>query len=525
MSPRSRASLTMHHVECRSASTPTVSNSTNDNRIILKPDGTPRFVNQAYLDMTGFTSLEQMKEISRYRSFWRDVLTEEDWQAQQVHTQGSVVERLVSSRSPQKIQVQLLSPYDPSHPDAPRRFSRWVEAFLLPELDSAHEVLGIMGFMIDISDRKQAEELQLRSQALEQEQHAQQLRDALAHKVAAENFIDTVSHELRNPLSAILQLADIVANAAQPLFLDANTLEAAQSITEAASTIDICTQHMKTIVDDILTLSKLDSSLLSLSKELSKPQELASKALKIHELECQNAQIETSLVLDESIRGLDADPVIMDSSRVLQVILNLTSNAIKFTRASPTKQIEIRLAAFEGRPISYGKDFLFAPLDAVEIDHRTVTSVTDAQMTKKLFLQYSVTDTGRGLAPEEITRLFQKFSQGSAKTYTQYGGSGLGLFISKKLCELHGGRIGVKSDGLGHGCTFVFYVEVERAVMSPSLPATATPPPSSSPPRKLSVETFDNSNGAKLPTRQRLKQAAMNEGPYFNILSKLKSCP
>lgn len=507
-------------MECRSASTLTASNNTKDNRIILNPDGTPKFVNQAYLDMTGFASSEQMREISRNRSFWKDILTDEDWQQQQVHAQGSVIEKLVSSGSPQKIQVQLLHPYDSSHPDAPRQFNRWVEAFLIPEMNPAHEVSGIMGFMIDISDRKQAEELQQRSQALEREQHAQQLRDALAHKVAAESFIDTVSHELRNPLSAILQLADVVASAAQPLFLDLNTLDAAQSITEAASTIDVCTQHMKTIVDDILTLSKLDSSLLSLSKEQSSPQELAARALKIHQLECQNAQIDTRLVVDESIRELGANPVIMDSSRVLQVILNLTSNAIKFTRASATKKVEIRLAALKSPSVSHCEGFLFAPLDPIEIDDGITTPLTDAQMKKKLFVQYSVTDTGRGLAPEEITRLFQKFSQGSAKTYTQYGGSGLGLFISKKLCELHGGRIGVKSDGLNHGCTFVFYVEVERAVVSPSLAATAMPLSSSPPPRKLSIGAYDNLDNVRLPNHYRPQQTVANDGPCFNILSK-----
>ncbi|KAG9935615.1 histidine kinase, partial [Aureobasidium melanogenum] len=83
---------------------------------------------------------------------------------------------------------------------------------------------------------------------------------------------------------------------------------------------------------------------------------------------------------------------------------------------------------------------------------------------KDIYLQIAVQDTGRGLSEEEMSLLFQRFSQASPKTYKQYGGSGLGLFISRELCELQGGQIGVSSSGLGQGTTFAFYVRARRCL-------------------------------------------------------------
>jgi len=79
-----------------------------------------------------------------------------------------------------------------------------------------------------------------------------------------------------------------------------------------------------------------------------------------------------------------------------------------------------------------------------------------------LYLQLTVQDTGRGLTDEEMAHLFQRFCQASPKTYKQYGGSGLGLFISRELTELQGGQIGVSSKGAGKGSTFAFYVQARK---------------------------------------------------------------
>lgn len=81
---------------------------------------------------------------------------------------------------------------------------------------------------------------------------------------------------------------------------------------------------------------------------------------------------------------------------------------------------------------------------------------------EEIFLEFAVRDTGRGLTPEEKKLLFQRFSQASPRTHVQYGGSGLGLFISRELTELQGGEIGVSSEA-GKGSTFAFYVKCRRS--------------------------------------------------------------
>lgn len=98
-------------------------------------------------------------------------------------------------------------------------------------------------------------------------------------------------------------------------------------------------------------------------------------------------------------------------------------------------------------------------------------SAPDWGKGEDVYLQFDVCDTGKGLTAEEMSNLFRRFSQASAKTYSQYGGSGLGLFISRELTELQGGQIGVYSVP-GHGSTFAFYIKARRYK-----PETADEPP------------------------------------------------
>lgn len=101
---------------------------------------------------------------------------------------------------------------------------------------------------------------------------------------------------------------------------------------------------------------------------------------------------------------------------------------------------------------------------------------------EELFLEFAVRDTGRGLTPDEKKLLFQRFSQASPRTHVTYGGSGLGLFISRELTELQGGEIGVSSEA-GKGSTFAFYVMCRRS----SEPQEAVDAPSLALSRKVSI--------------------------------------
>lgn len=144
------------------------------------------------------------------------------------------------------------------------------------------------------------------------------------------------SHEMRNPLSAILQSADAItsmvdeASEGRPkgsrIELDAAS---ADSIADSASTIMACAQHQKRIVDDILTLSKLDASLLVVSPDEVDPIATIKHALQLHQQEFKTAGVEGLVNIESSYKDLHVERVFLDPSRLLQVLINLLTNAIK----------------------------------------------------------------------------------------------------------------------------------------------------------------------------------------------------
>ena len=236
-----------------------------------------------------------------------------------------------------------------------------------------------------------------------------------------------------------------------------------EEIFDAAQTIILCAQHQKRIVDDILTLSKLDASLLVISPDKVQPPMLVNKALKMYESEIARAGITVKVNIESSYHELGLDWVVLDPSRLLQVVINLLTNAVKFTQYSHTREITISLGASYDQPTGkhHGVDFI--PTIHSKPAHTPLSEWGDGEM---IYLQIAVADTGRGLSEDEMKVLFQRFSQASPKTYKQYGGSGLGLFISRELCELQGGQIGVSSaNGI---TTFTFFVQAKKWITDDS---------------------------------------------------------
>ncbi|KAI4166054.1 MAG: hypothetical protein LQ342_000485 [Letrouitia transgressa] len=337
------------------------------------------------------------------------------------------------------------------------RSDTWVLASAYPEKDEIGRLKIIFGSLTNISQQKWAELLEKRK-----------MEEAVEMKRQQENFIDITSHEMRNPLSAILQCADEIASTLkayrsrdqvipQPLddLLDSNI--------DAAQTIALCAQHQKRIVDDILTLSKLDSALLLVTPCDVMPVSVVQRALKMFDGEVQTAQINLNFQIDDSLQKHNIQWVKLDPSRLLQVLINLITNAIKFTTTQAKRVITIVLGASIRRP-SKTPGFDNVSYFPTRTKRTDLMSSADWGTGEKCHLYFAVQDTGRGLTEDETKLLFHRFSQASPRTHVQYGGSGLGLFISRELVELQGGEIGVASRA-GEGSTFAFYIAARRSAI------------------------------------------------------------
>jgi signal transduction histidine kinase len=222
----------------------------------------------------------------------------------------------------------------------------------------------------------------------------------------------------------------------------------------------LCANHQKRIIDDTLTMSKLDSRLLLITPVDTQPIKVVEKVMRMFENDFASKDIKHRLIIDPSHHALRLDWVKADPSRLTQILVNLLTNgtlpfflvltsAIKFTAGRPRREITVILG-----PVSTTRPIM---------DHSGLTSPSPSPASDRdaLFLSFSVADTGSGLTTKEKTNLFQKFAQASPETHVNYGGSGLGLYISRNLTEMQGGRIAVESRQ-GEGSTFSFYIETRR---------------------------------------------------------------
>ncbi|TGO61083.1 hypothetical protein BCON_0030g00410 [Botryotinia convoluta] len=310
------------------------------------------------------------------------------------------------------------------------------------------EVQSIMACFTDISELKWAEAAEARN-----------AEEARAAKRQQEEFIDVVSHEMRNPLSAIFQCADMISNSYKDLS-HTNTLEILKSNVEAAHTIAMCASHQKRIVDDVLTLSKLKYMMLSISPHSANPAKILEQVVRMFEADLTSHDISIKTIAQPSFGANNIDLVMFDSSRVNQILINLLTNAIKFTRGEPKRKITVTYGATLVDPEkNFSKELYWVPCGN-EVEDLTLNPEWGSG--EPVFLTCAVTDTGVGMRADEIPRLFTRFEQANSKTSIKYGGSGLGLFISQKLAEKQGGRIGLSSK-LGQGSTFGFYVKVRRS--------------------------------------------------------------
>jgi PAS domain S-box-containing protein len=378
---------------------------------------------------------------------WLDLVNEEDQQLVEKMWQTLVVDR-----KPVSFEFRFKAPWQDRRGDMGET---WVLFSSYPEKDDMGNLKSVFGSITNISEQKWAENIQTKK-----------MEEAVELKRQQENFIDITSHEMRNPLSAILQCSDEISGSLTQFRNSGGKVlsdDLIASCLDAAQTISLCSQHQKRIVDDILTLSKLDSQLLLVTPVDTQPLHVVQRALKMHEGELQAADIQMKFVVDQTFRDMNLDWCRLDPSRVLQVLINLTTNAIKFTTTESKRTITVTLGGSKQRP----SDMPDAPVKYFPTrSNKHSMKDKDWGDGEPVYVMFSVSDTGRGLSPEEKKMLFMRFSQASPRTHVQYGGSGLGLFISRELTELQGGEIGVESEA-GKGSTFAFYVAARRSSPPP----------------------------------------------------------
>lgn len=398
---------------------------------------------------------------------WMDSIKDEDREGVQA-TWNKLVSQ-VSQKSNVTKEFRFKTPWQSKH----ALTDTWALMNCTSLRDGDDNLLSIFGCITDISHQKWAEEFQKRK-----------TDEAIELKRQQENFIDMTSHEMRNPLSAILQCSDEITSALtapsiKGLRSSMGNVEMPQEISEliessidAAQTIALCAQHQKRIVDDILTLSKLDSALLVVAPVSTQPVSVARRAIKMFEGDMEKHDISIEFRIQDSYSDLNINWVKLDPSRLLQVLINLLTNAIKFTTGQPQRSIVVSIGATKEHPAGNDTTVQYFPSRSGVAD--LATDEAEWGTGENLFLTFAVQDTGRGLDEKEVSILFQRFSQASPRTHVQYGGSGLGLFISRELTELQGGQIGVSSEK-GVGSCFAFYVKARRAERTPEISPLSSP--------------------------------------------------
>jgi PAS domain S-box-containing protein len=278
----------------------------------------------------------------------------------------------------------------------------WIESrgrAIFSEIDGVRTATIIRGTMMDVSERKLAELALIESK-----------RAAEAANEAKDQFLANVSHELRTPLSALLLWVK--------LFQDAKTPPQAQ-FQDGLEAIRRSAEALHELVEDLLDISRISAGKVRLELQPTEVASVVSAAIDAVRPAAEIKGVQIESMLDEG-GVMRADPV-----RLKQIVWNLLSNAVKFTPAGG--RVTIAMARHDGE------------------------------------VELCVADTGRGIAPELLPHVFDRFVQANVPGGGPKGGLGLGLAIAKQLVELHGGRISATSAGDGQGATFTVKLPLQPA--------------------------------------------------------------
>ncbi|MCL4303253.1 MAG: response regulator [Anaerolineae bacterium] len=304
------------------------------------------------------------------------------------------------------------------------------------ELSISHMHLGeqqyFIGIVRDITERKRAAaELALaRDQALEASR-------------AKSVFLANMSHELRTPLNAIIGYSEMLQE-------EAEDLDQTEFVPDLQK-INAAGKHLLSLISDILDLSKIEAGRMDLYLENFDIATMINDVVTTIQPLIQKNKNTLVIEGSEPLGSMYAD-----LTKVRQIIFNLLSNASKFTeRGQITLTVE--------RMNDSSANDIFSP-------HHLPPAVQEGSA----FILFKVSDTGIGMTPEQLDKLFQEFSQADASTTRRYGGTGLGLAISRHFCQMMGGDIVVESQA-GHGSTFTVRLPVQVAREPVAAPVGPTP--------------------------------------------------
>jgi PAS domain S-box-containing protein len=289
----------------------------------------------------------------------------------------------------------------------------WANVIVTPLWGASEQLLGYAKITRDLSGRRHAEET---ARALLREQAARSAAEDVAAKAEAANrvkdeFLATVSHELRTPLNAIVGWAAMLRQR-----------ELEPSVAKGMEVIHRNAQAQVKLVEDILDVSRIATGKLRLEPSPTDLTVLAKEALEITKYSAVAKQLSMDFEAGDGPCLVLGDP-----DRLRQAVWNLLSNAVKFTDIGGAVRVTVER-------------------------HRSNVVLT-------------VKDTGRGIEPEFLPFVFERFKQADASTTRRFGGLGLGLALVRHIVELHGGGVAVESDGPGQGSTFSVTLPI-RAVTS-----------------------------------------------------------
>ncbi|OLP16705.1 hypothetical protein BST81_19905 [Leptolyngbya sp. 'hensonii'] len=366
------------------------------------------------------------------------------------------------------------------HPDGSIHF---IKACVLLQHNEQGLLSRMIGINYDITDRKQAEaQLQQTNEQLA----LNNLELARATRLKDE-FLANMSHELRTPLNAVLGMSEGLQDG---IFGSINERQA-----QAISIIESSGRHLLALINDILDLAKIESGKLELESSDVFIPNLCDMSLTFVRQMAAQKKIQLKSCVPAGIGSIQGDDL-----RLRQVLINLLSNAIKFTPDGGAVTLEVARACSPGQ--DYGA--VLSPLSSSK------------PCIGSSYLYFSITDTGIGIAPADLEKLSQPFVQVDSSLSRRYSGTGLGLSLVRRIAELHGGDVRVRSQ-LGQGSCFTVRIPDRVYLHEPEMLQVPSP-------TEPSAEILPNASTPERPaSSQLILLAEDNEANVETIASYLES--